>query len=66
MIADKPHDTYSFVGKFSELSEKTHKTAGNHITVFIPIIKDVAEEIDHLGVILDFIEKRDHSLLCFL
>ena len=63
MVADEPHNAYTAVGEFGEFTEEPHESPGNDITVLIPIVKDVAQKVDSMGVILDRIEKIDHSPL---
>ena len=49
------------ITKAYKLAEKSHESTRHHITVFIPIIKDVAKQIDHIGVILNRVEKAHHT-----
>ena len=65
MVTDEPYYTHPAVGEFGKLAEESDKTAGHHIPVLVPIIKDVAQKVDGMGVILYRVEKIDHSQLRF-
>ena len=49
------------VGKFGELSEETRESLGNDISVFVPEIEHVAEQIDGCGFVLDAIEEAHEA-----
>lgn len=61
MVADEPDDLYSGIGKFGQFSEEPHESPGHDIAVFIPVIENVTEKINGIGIVLDGIEKAYHA-----
>lgn len=53
VVSDKPDHANPPVGEFGDFSEEADKPTWDYIPILIPIVKDVAEEINHLSVILD-------------
>ncbi len=49
--------------EFGNFCEETVKTLGNHVVPFVPIVKNVAQKIQRLGVGLDEIEPTDYAPL---
>lgn len=57
VITYKPDDFDTGVGHAGELSEKTDVAAGHDGAVFIPVVEDIAEQIEGTGVVLDGLQE---------
>ena len=61
VIAYEPMNPDSGIGKLCEFPEKPHKTSGDNIAVFVPVIYYVAEQIYLAGIIFDGVEESYDS-----
>ena len=56
VIPDKPMYLYPAIGKLGDLPEKTGKSSGYHMLILIPVIENIAQQINHGGIVFDGVE----------
>ena len=62
VVACQPDDGYSTVCEFCKLAEKSHESFWHDISVFVPIVENVAKQIYGVGVGGRMIKKIHNSL----
>ena len=63
VVSDEPCEAYSCIGEFCQFPEETTISAGYDIAVFVPIIKNVTEQVYGFCIIFYGIKEVDHAFL---
>ena len=57
VVAYEPDYPHAAVAQIGKLAEETHEPTGHDIAVFIPVVEDVAQQIDRGRILLYAVEK---------
>ena len=63
VIAGDPRELHASISELGELAQETDVAAGNHILVLVPIVQDVAQQVELGRIVLDTIQKTAHAAL---
>lgn len=60
VVANHPEDLHTAVGKFGQHPKEAHEAAWHHRAILIPVVKNVAKEIQGTGILPDRPQKSNH------